>query len=178
MGAPASFYNVLAGLETTQALLLGAGTTFNGRPLSGGGANVVTVSAGATTLAITPALHAGKTVVLQNTAPIAVTLPAATGTGDKYEFFVDAAATATSSTISAASATDYMSGVCWAATTATNAVLAYIASATSAIIQLNGTTKGGVVGDKIVLIDVGASLWSAQLFTAPTGSTVTPFVHG
>ena len=57
------------------------------------------VATTATTLTITAASHAGKTVVINSTAPIAITLPQATGTGNKYRFFVGVVATATSHTL-------------------------------------------------------------------------------
>ncbi len=187
MANAASYQNVLNGTETTQALILGTGTvlnglinlpsgsTINGRPIGGGGTNVVSVSAGATSLTVTAALHAGKVIVLNNTAPITITMPAATGTGDTYEFFVNAAATATSSVINAASATDVMLGFALSASTT---VKMLVASATSAVIQLNGGSQGGVVGDTVKLKDVAASVWSALLFVTPNTTPGTNFVHG
>jgi len=138
-------------------------------------AAAVQVTAGATTLAITQALHSNRPVVLSNTAPIAITLPAATGSGARYAFFVNAAATATASTITSATTTDVMAGIAFALTTASANVVGYAATATSHIISLNGTTKGGVVGDYIELVDVKATQWYAELKTSPTGTTVTPF---
>ncbi len=175
MANPASYMNVLNGTETTQNLLLAAGCTLGGRAMAGGGANTVSVTAGATSLTVTAALHAGKIIVLNNTAPITITLPASTGTGDKYEFVVNAAATATSSVINAASATDVILGF---AISASSTVKMFAASATSAVIQINGGSQGGVVGDKIVVTDVAASVWNALVLATPNTTPATNFIHG
>lgn len=175
MANPNSFLNVLNGTETTQPLLLGAGTTLNGQPIPGSGATIVNSTA--TVIALTAAANANKTLVLDAAAASAITLPAATGTGNAYVVFIDTAATATASTISTVASGEVFKGICWAATTAANAVLGYVATATDNTISLNGTTKGGVKGDRIVMVDVKASTWSVEMYTAPTGTTTTPFSH-
>src|SRR5688500_18560040 len=112
------------------------------RSFAGGGL----VSTTATTLSVTATQHAGRTVRLATAAPVVVTLPATTGSGDVYTFFVAVAATATESTIKVTS-TDVMKGVVWAATTSSDNAESFVTTATSDSIELNGTTKGGVVGD-------------------------------
>ncbi len=133
------------------------------------------VNTTATTLAITQALHAGKTVTISSAAPAAFTLPAATGTGAKYTFQMQVVATATSHTIKVANATDVMQGVSWCLTTASANVVGYGTSATSDTISLNGTTLGGVVGDIIELQDIKTGFFSVKIFASPTGTTATPF---
>jgi hypothetical protein len=128
-------------------------------------------------LGLTAATHANKTVVVDSVAPFAFTLPAATGTGDTYEIFINTPCTGTSSTISTVATAEVMSGVCWGATTSSNAVVGYIATATDNTVSLNGTTKGGVKGDLIVFVDVKTSTWSCQIFSSPTSTTATPFSH-
>lgn len=128
-----------------------------------------------TTLAVTQAAHGGRTVTVSAAAPIAVTLPQATGAGTSYRFQLQVAATATGHTIKVANATDVMQGVNWALTTASANVVGYGTSATSDTITLNGTTSGGVVGDIIEFIDVKTGFFSVKMFSSPTGTTVTPF---
>src|SRR5690348_6651807 len=53
----------------------------------------------ATTLTITQATHGNRTVTISSAAPIAITLPQATGTGSVYRFQMQVVATATSHTI-------------------------------------------------------------------------------
>lgn len=137
-----------------------------------GGAAVRTT---ATTLSVTQTQHAGRTVVIAAAAPIVVTLPAASGSGDTYTFYMEVAATGTESTIKVANATDIMKGVVWAATTSSDNAAAFITTATSDSIEMNGTTKGGVAGDLYILRDIKTGLWSVQGYSAPTGTEATPF---
>lgn len=138
-------------------------------------AGAATVSTTATTLSVTQTQHAGRIVRIATTSPIVVTLPAASGTGDTYTFFMAVAATGTESTIKVANATDVMKGVVWAATTSSDNAEAFITTATSDSIELNGTTRGGVIGDLYQLRDIATGVWSVQGFTSPTGTEATPF---
>lgn len=133
------------------------------------------VNTTATTLALTAALHAGRVVTVSSAAPIAITLPASAGTGQRYLIQVQVAATATASTIKVANATDIMQGFVLALTTSSDNVIGYKATATDDTISVNGTTKGGVAGDWVELIDVKTGFWMVKMRTAPTGSTATPF---
>lgn len=133
------------------------------------------VNTTATTLSVTAASHAGKVITISSAAPIAVTLPQATGTGNTYRFQMQVAATATGHTIKVANATDIMQGIVMGLTTSSDNVIGYKATATDDTITLNGTTLGGVVGDVIEITDVKTGFFSVKGFTAPTGSTATPF---
>lgn len=133
------------------------------------------VSTTATSLSVTAALHANRTVMINSAAPAVVTLPAATGTGNKYRFVVGVAATATETTIKVANTTDVMRGYVFAVTTSSDNAEAFKTTATSDSIELNGTTKGGVAGDVYELTDVQSGIWSVLGFSAPTGSEATPF---
>ena len=135
----------------------------------------VQVTAGATTLTVTRATHGGRVMALANTAPIAVTLPQATGTGAMYTFQIQQAATGTSSTIKVANGTDVMQGVSWVLTTSSANVIGYATSATSDTVSLNGTTLGGVAGDIIEIQDVKTGFFAVKIFCQATGSTATPF---
>jgi len=153
--------------------LTGRGATATVLQMLAGLGGVVNTTA--TSLTITAALHAGKTVTLSSAVPIAVVLPQATGTGLTYKFQVQVVATGTAHTIAVANATDVMQGIAYALTTSSDNVIGYHTTATSDTISLNGTTKGGVVGDIIEITDVKTGFFSVKLFTAPTGSYATPF---
>ena len=129
----------------------------------------------ATALTITQALHGNRTVTISSAAPIAVTLPAATGTGSVYRFQVQVVATATGHTIKVANATDVMQGIVCALTTSSANVIGYGTTSTSDTITLNGTTLGGVVGDWFELVDIKSGFFMVRGNTSPTGSTATPF---
>ncbi len=91
-----------------------ASTTFSGPVTSTAGfisGSDSLVSATAATLTVTAASHAGRTVLLDRAAGQAVTLPAATGSGNAYNFFVVTTITSNSTTIKVADATDVMAGV-------------------------------------------------------------------
>lgn len=133
------------------------------------------VNTTATTLTITQALHSNRVVTISSAAAIAITLPQATGTGNKYRFVMSVAATATSHTIKVANATDVMQGVVLALTTSSDNVIGYGTSATSDTITLNGTTLGGVVGDEFEITDIKTGFFQVKGVTSPTGSTATPF---
>ena len=138
-------------------------------------AGAAVVSTTATSLSITAATHANRTVLVNSSAPAVITLPAATGTGNEYRFVIGVAATATETTIKVANATDVMRGYVFAVTTSSDNAEGFKTSATSDSIEMNGTTKGGVAGDLYELVDVATGIWSIRGFTAPTGSETTPF---
>jgi hypothetical protein len=146
--------------------------------LLGGLGGVVDTTA--TTLVVTAASHAGKTVTISSAAPIAVTLPQATGTGNKYRFNIRVTATATSHTIKVANTTDVISGVVHVQTTATTTdvaaiVAAFRTSATSDTVTLNGTTLGGDIGDWFEIVDIKTGFFQVHGNTKATGTYATPF---
>lgn len=137
---------------------------------------VVVSTAAATALTITQALHGNKVVVLNATAPIAITLPAATGTGTKFTMFLSQAATATGHTIKVANTLDAMSGMSWSfSDNAAQAVIAWKATATDDTVTVNGSTQGGIKGDQYEFVDVAATIWAVKLMTSSTGTEATPF---
>lgn len=139
------------------------------------GSGVIATTGGATALTITAASHSGRMIVLNNTAPIAVTLPQATGTGNSYRFWVAVAATATGSTIKVANATDVMAGFQFTVTTTSTNVEGFATSATSDTITVNGTTLGGIVGDEYIIRDVKTGVFAVTMFSSSTGTEATPF---
>jgi hypothetical protein len=136
---------------------------------------ITAIDTTATTLTITQATHGNKTVTISSAAPLAITLPQATGTGTKYRFVLTVAATGTQHTIKVANATDVMAGYVFALTTASANVIGYGTTATSDTITLNGTTTGGVAGSQWEIEDVKTGIFRVMGFDAPTGTTATPF---
>lgn len=129
----------------------------------------------ATSLTITAASHAGKLVTISSAAPVTITLPQATGTGNIYRFAFLVAATGTASKIQVANATDVMTGYVFAVTTTSDNAEAFKTSATSDTASFNGTTQGGVVGDQFEVIDAATGKFVVRGFTAPTGTEATNF---
>ncbi len=134
------------------------------------------VDSTATQLTITAASHAGRIVTLSAAAPQTVTLPAATGTGNVYRFVYEVAATATTSSIKCVG-TDNMAGaLAQFDTSATDITgIAFAATATDDTIAVDGTTRSGVKGTYVELIDVASGHWAGVIRGPATGSYATPF---
>jgi len=139
------------------------------------GAGGMVVNTTATALSVTAALHANKLVTISSAAPAIITLPAATGTGNIYRFAFLVAATATATTIKVANATDIMMGYQFAVTTSSDNAEGFKTTATDDTMTFNGTTKGGVVGDQVEIIDAASGKFVVRAFTAPTGTEASIF---
>ncbi|WP_395451191.1 hypothetical protein ACHMW7_16195 [Aminobacter sp. UC22_36] len=133
---------------------------------------VVTLT-GATT--IDPALHENKTLLLGEVggdAALAVTLPAATGSGAIYKFVVSVLNTS-GYTINKAGS-DLFKGMILSLDNDANAVTGYAAiAAGDDVVTLNGTTTGGQVGDYLIFEDILAGFWHVRgAVVVPAGSNV------
>lgn len=136
------------------------------------------VSATAATLTVTEALHDGKTILMNRSAGITITLPAATASGMRLRFVVGGVST-TGYVIKSVVGTDLMEGVIIGASTtdsATDAARTWLSGATDDTITLNGTTTGGVaVGDWVELEDLSATGWYVRGMITQSGTEATPF---
>ena len=134
------------------------------------------VAAGSS-LALTLAAHAGKTIQLDTAAGSTVTLPAATGSGAVYRFVVTVLATSNSHKIQVANATDVMRGVVHSVDSDSSDVVApFGTTSTSDTITLNRSTTGSVyIGEMFELTDVKAGFWAVTGWYGATGSPETPF---
>lgn len=129
------------------------------------------------TLAVSAALHAGRTISLDQLAGSVCTLPPATGTGNKYRFRVGVLATSVSHKIQVTLA-DVMQGIILGVRTDSgNAVLGFAAAATSDTITLNRTTTGSVnLGEWVECEDVATGIWQVSGVLSATGAAfATPF---
>ena len=129
----------------------------------------------ASTLTITEATHDKKIVTLNRAAGIAVTLPAATGSGAEFVFIVRTTVTSNTTTIKVADATDTMLGFALIAQDGGDTSVLFGASGTDDTITLNGTTTGGTAGDLIVCRDIAANLYHVDCIVTGTGTEATPF---
>lgn len=111
-------------------------------------------------------------VVLSNAAGLAVTVPAATGSGNKFTLIVGETVTSNSITITAPGGTSYHGGTV-IRDGANNTSAAFEAAGTT--ITLNGTTTGGGRGDKFEIIDIAAGIYSVQGLQNGSGALATPF---
>lgn len=132
------------------------------------------VNTTATVLAVTLTQHSDKIVVVDSAAPITITLPAAAGTGAKYTFVINTAATATSHVITCGTL-DILKGAAHVASTTTDDVDTFLTTATDDKLELNGTTKGGLGGDRIEIIDSKLSVYHITAWLCGSGTIVTGF---
>jgi len=133
------------------------------------------VDATAATLAVTEATHDGKVITLNRAAGIAVTLPAATGSGAKLHLIVGTTVTSNTSTVKVADATDVMTGTATMAQDAADTAVMFETAATSDTITFDGSTTGGIKGDSVELIDIASNLWWVRVMGSATGTEATPF---
>lgn len=132
------------------------------------------VNATAATLAVTEAAHDNKVVTLNKADGIAVTLPAATGSGAKFTFVVGTTITSSSTTIKV-TGNDVMTGNAIICNDSDASVSGFETASDSDTITFNGTTTGGVKGDKVELIDIAADLWFVNIIGSASSSEATPF---
>lgn len=139
------------------------------------GSMVVDCTAG--TLSITPQLHANKYVTLNKADGIAVTLPAATGTGYKYTFIVGTTFTS-NGTIKVANATDVMVGTALLLQDTVDTIVGFETAASSDTITFytaTSNTTGGVAGAIVELVDIASGKWFVRYVSAAGGTEATPF---
>jgi hypothetical protein len=132
------------------------------------------VAQAAGNFALTAATH-GNRITLVNDADVAITLPAATGTGNIYKVVIVTTAW-TGGSIKAASAADSFLGGIWGVDDDADAAYAWKAEANDDTISGNGTATGGKVGDWYKFTDVATGLFLVEGFiTQSGGSEATPF---
>lgn len=138
-------------------------------------ARIVAVSS-AQSLSITEAAHDRKIIKLAAaTGAVDITLPAATGSGMEVDFIVTTTKTSNSYDIMTSAAAQVMAGAMVTIKDSTDQVNGFETGATSSKISLNGSTKGGIKGDRIKLVDVGTALWQVNGILIGTGTEATPF---
>jgi predicted RecA/RadA family phage recombinase len=128
------------------------------------------------TLAVTEALHDGKTILLDQLAGSVCTLPAATGSGARFRFRVYILATSVSHIVKV-TGTDIIQGIVNTIDTDTaGTTTGFATAADSDTITLNrGTTGSAMRGEWLELEDVASGLWLVRGQLANTSSGATPF---
>lgn len=140
-------------------------------PLSGAG-----VVPGAATISVTSAMAASP-ILLSTAAGSTATLPAATGTGNKYRFIVSTTATSGAHKILAASSSDFIQGLAIGENAGTCKAFAS-GNATNHSIQMPfaGTQpSGGFVGDYFDLTDIATNIWQCNGMYQAGVTPTTPF---
>ena len=131
---------------------------------------IVTVTTA--TVTITDDAHVGQRVVFNRAAGVTATLPAATGSGNRYEFI--GAIDATGDQIIQVTGNDTMAGIAYLGNDSAGASCFYTA-ADSDTITLNGGTKGGLKGWRVICDDIAADTWSVLVMSEASDTEATPF---
>jgi hypothetical protein len=130
------------------------------------------------TLTLTAALHGSRIVTLSRAAGVTVTLPAATGSGERYTIITATTVSSNANIIQAASASDSFTGGCVGVDTDGEGATGYTwnADANDDTITMDGTATGGVAGDKWEIIDYASGLFMVFGYISQSGaSEATPF---
>lgn len=98
-------------------------------------------------------------------------MPAATGKGGLYRFFVGI--TASGNKIWKAAGTDLFQGQASMASGGTAGT--FPTAANTNTITMTGTTAGGIIGTMVEMWDVAPGVWGVQINAVASGVTVTPF---
>ena len=131
------------------------------------------VNVTASTLTVDEATHEGKIITLNRAAGIAVTLPAATGSGGIYRFVIGT--TFTSSATIKVTGDDVMTGTAVYLADAGDTTVGFETAADTDTITFNGTTTGGYKGTLVELVDIAADTWYVRVLGSATSSEATPF---
>jgi len=152
-----------------------ARSTFSGPVASTNGfIGAVPATSTAATYAITEALDANRVTKLDLATGQAVTLPEATGSGTTYTLFIGTTITSNTTTVTA-EGDGTMAGVAIVANDGGATASIFETVAGDNTITFDGSTTGGILGTKVVLMDVAADLWSVVITTAATSTEATPF---
>jgi hypothetical protein len=132
------------------------------------------VAAGAT-LQVDPSKHKGKTILLDTAAGSVVTLPAATGTGDKYRFVISVIATSNSHIVKVTT-TDVMYGFAKTLQDGGDTAVFFETASDSDTITLNRSTTGSTqLGEFIEVEDIATGKWAVRVENVATGTEATCF---
>lgn len=144
-----------------------------------GSVNVVDRIAAGSALTLDPAIHSGKTILLNTASGSTVTLPAGAATllGTQFKFVVSVIATSNSHIIKVANASDIMIGsIATIDTDTSDAYASFATTSTSDTITLNRTTTGSVrTGETITVEYVATNRWLVDGIVCVTGTPATAF---
>ena len=129
--------------------------------------------------------HANTPLVLSRAGGVTVTLPAATGTGNRYSFYVGTSLSNASYVIKVANATDVISGVALGSDDETplsgtpTAIDMWFAGASDDTFTMtHGSSsfpKGGQKGNFVQIVDIASGLFHVNAVLSQTGTEATPF---
>ena len=136
------------------------------------------VASTSTALALTVTQHANRIVdwAPNSSGAATATLPAATGSKERFTI-INSIAQTQGSVVVAALGTDVLSGIAkmFHTTQQASGGGAYLTTATSDKLTMNRTTTGGLGFDKVQVIDWAAGVWMVEAELVGNGALATPF---
>lgn len=132
------------------------------------------VNCTASSLAVTELTHDGKVITLNRAAGIAVTLPAATGSGARFKIVVGT--TFTGAATIKVTGNDIMKGTAILFADGGDTSVAFATAADSDTITFAAdTSTGGIAGAYVDLIDIATDTWFVAMVSDAAGTEATPF---
>lgn len=116
-----------------------------------------------------------RPILLARAAGVTLTLPAATGTGDEFEIITFTTVTSNANIIQVANATDVMQGQALFAQDSADTAVMFETASTSDTITGNGTTTGGIKGERTLIKDISSGFFQVNITGSATGTEATPF---
>lgn len=113
-------------------------------------------------------------MLLDKADGLTVTLPAASGSGNIYKFFVKETITSNNYVIQL-SGSDTMSGVAVVANDGGASASIFETASDSSTITLDGSTKGGILGGMVELQDLYSGKYLVKIHQSATDAEATPF---
>lgn len=132
------------------------------------------ISVTSATLALSNQLHNRRTIIANRAGGIVFTLPAATGSGDEYAIDIGTTASGGSYVVSP-TGDDTMFGTVITLDGDGVPANAWAAVAGNNTFTMDGSTRGGVKGDKVVFKDIAADSWQVTGTLQESGTEATPF---
>lgn len=133
------------------------------------------------TTVLDPNLHANRLVTLtpNGSADLVFTLPVPTGSGHRYKFALVNGVGSGSITfqIAGSNPLTIMRGVIQGLTDNSDNVVGWNAGSANDGVELNGTTKGGNIGDQLEFIDYASNAYLVSGQLLQTGVESTPFIN-
>lgn len=124
---------------------------------------------------LTKEAHSGTVITVNAAAGLTLTLPASSGDGSVFEIVVGTTVTSNSVIAKVANATDVMTGTAILGQDSADTAVLFETASTSDTITMNGSTTGGIKGDRIRLQDISSGLWHVSVIGSATGTEATPF---
>lgn len=125
--------------------------------------------------------ESGSLILLDKVDGITITLPAVTAgatPGTWFEFMVSATLTSSAYKIITGAATELLVGSiinCDTDTSDAVAIWKSLVGTSNISVNFNGTTKGGVKGDRFRVTNLNATTWQVEGVTNGNGTVATPF---